>query len=100
MSRFATITKTSDDMPRVLREAIAMVPKIDRFFGCYMTSVKFVRRDGFGSVMATDCASKIFYDPATMEPGQPFHNVPLVACAIVHELMHIWRMDGFFLEGL
>lgn len=99
MSRFATLAKVTDDMPMVLRAAIAMVPKIDRFFGAYLTSVKFVKREKFGSVMATDCASKIFYDPAEMEAGKPFDNAPLLACAIVHEMMHIWRMDGFFLEG-
>lgn len=99
MSLFDKVAPKKAGMPAVLRSAIAMVPKVDAFFGYYLASVKFVERKGFGSVMATDCASQIFYDPDMMRDGERFADPALLACVIVHELCHIWRMDGFFLEG-
>jgi hypothetical protein len=100
MSLFKKAAKprNASDLPDILADAIALVPVIDAFFGHFMAGVKFERRDNLGSVMATNCFDKIFYDPAEFAKP-PFDNASFLACVIVHELCHIWRMDGFFCRG-
>jgi hypothetical protein len=76
----------------VMRQAMAIVPQCDPFFGHYLESITMHPREGLGT-LATDCVSKIFYDPAKLN-APPFSDPAFLACVIVHELMHILRNDG------
>lgn len=97
--------ETDDDaqpMPHALLRAIAIVPKIDTFFGQYLQSVSFEANAGMPAVMATDCVGTIFYNPDLINKDNgttTYGHAPFLACVIVHELMHIFRMDWQFLRG-
>lgn len=92
--------KPEHQMPLPLLRAISIVPRIDSFFGAYLQSTTFEPMNELSAVMATDCVGKIFYNPTLMaDPKHLYAHPPFLACAIVHELMHIFRMDWTFCKS-
>jgi predicted metal-dependent peptidase len=83
-----------DVMPLAMSRAIAVTPLISKQFGEFAQALEYVADDKCKSVMATDCVSRIFYNAALIKAEPNKWTPALLANVIIHECMHIFRMDG------